>query len=132
MRTQFLDRQLYNLTGMFQPPTWPHRWLPYGYADFVKAFFGVMGINLGQPKRGFDVDYNSLYGFYDVVLYEHILNGPRARRTHWATFEQWLKVHNFEYKKFNDAWRWEHNAEIQGAPSIHVPGVRFFITPKGG
>lgn len=91
-------------------------------ADLLTAYFKYHGVFIGEGKNQIWVDYNDLYHFYDISLFE--LVGNRDTTRHFQEAIKLLKYHGHTISYVTPSWRWEHQ---QDAPSKNIKGIRFFV-----
>lgn len=89
----------------------------------ISTWFWFNGIFIGT-HRDFNVEYNNIYGFYDLSLFEILGNGGPARISHFEKVPEFLIERGYRIETM-PTYRWDNrDGKLKGEK---ISGVRIWI-----
>jgi len=77
-----------------------------------RAWLYFHGIFIGDSRKHFIVDYNTVYDAYDIHLYE--IKGNGDSKAHWQKVIDFLKEQGYDLTANYNDWRWEGKTRLDG------------------
>ena len=88
---------------------WAHSWemgnLLSSYLRYKEQIY------IGKNNHDFKVNYNFVYDFYIIILYEIPGNLGNPKK-HWNEVINFLKKDNIKFENKGHTWRWENHKQI--------------------
>lgn len=85
----------------------------WGFEELFSAWLYYNDIWIGNAHKDFTLEYNYIYHFYDLSLFEILGNGGEGRTKHFDQVVDFFKKEGYEVK-YQYTWRWENHVEIKG------------------
>lgn len=102
------------------------RWRVEQLADLLSAWFWFNDIYVGTGKDNITVEYNNLYHFYSIVIFEHHTNRGDAKTAHFNRAVDLLKRHGHHVQDRGGAWRWDPESGIAGSRKM-IRGIKIWV-----